>query len=213
MQMDDTSAFSMLRFNSFEWRSADSEDSLSWDAQAWYGTDYNKLWLKSEGDRAGGQTDARTEVLWDRIFARWWNVQAGVRHDLGEGTARTWAAFGVQGIAPYFFEVEATAYVGEAGRTALRFSGDYELLLTQRLILQSELELNVFGKNDPRNRIGSGVSDTELALRLRYEFRREFAPYVGVAWTQRYGNTADLARAARRDVSEVQWLAGVCWWF
>jgi len=213
MEMDDTSAFFMLQANSFEWRSADEQDSLSWDAQAWYGTDDNKLWLKTEGDRTDSATDARTELLWDRPIARWWSAQAGVRHDIGEGPARTWAALGVQGLAPYYFEVEATAYVGEEGRTALRFSGEYALLLTQRLILQPQLEFNVFGKNDPRNLIGAGLSDTELSLRLRYEVRRELAPYIGVAWTQRYGRTADLARAAAHDVSEVQWLAGVRWWF
>lgn len=213
MGMDDTSAFGMVRFDQLEWRKIDNVDALGWDAQAWYGNDYDKVWIKTEGERLRGEVEASSELLWDRVFARWWNVQAGVRHDVGEGPSRTWAAFGIHGVAPYRFEVEATAYVGEQGRTALRFSGDYEGLLTQRLILQPKLEFNLYGKDDAANGIGAGVSDSEFGVRLRYEFRREVAPYVGLAWIRSYGNTADLARAAGRDTSEMQWLAGIRFWF
>lgn len=213
MDMDDTSAFGMVRFDQLEWRKIDNVDALGWDAQAWYGNDYDKVWIKTEGERLRGEVEASSELLWDRVFARWWNVQAGVRHDVGEGPSRTWAAFGIHGVAPYRFEVEATAYVGEQGRTALRFSGDYEGLLTQRLILQPKLEFNLYGKDDAANGIGAGVSDSEFGVRLRYEFRREVAPYVGLAWIRSYGNTADLARAAGRDTSEMQWLAGIRFWF
>lgn len=213
MDMDDTSAFGMVRFDQFEWRKVDNVDALEWDTQAWYGNDYDKVWIKTEGERLRGEVEASSELLWDRVFARWWNVQAGVRHDVGEGPSRTWAAFGIHGVAPYRFEVEATAYVGEQGRTALRFSGDYEGLLTQRLILQPKLEFNLYGKDDAANGIGAGVSDSEFGVRLRYEFRREVAPYVGLAWIRSYGNTADLARAAGRDTSEMQWLAGIRFWF
>lgn len=213
MDMDDTSAFGMVRFDQLEWRKIDNVDALGWDAQAWYGNDYDKVWIKTEGERLRGEVEVSSELLWDRVFARWWNVQAGVRHDVGEGPSRTWAAFGIHGVAPYRFEVEATAYVGEQGRTALRFSGDYEGLLTQRLILQPKLEFNLYGKDDAANGIGAGVSDSEFGVRLRYEFRREVAPYVGLAWIRSYGNTADLARAAGRDTSEMQWLAGIRFWF
>lgn len=152
-------------------------------------------------------------TLWDRIVSRWWNLQAGVRHDFGEGPSRDWVAVGVQGLAPYFFDVEATAYLGDSGRTAARFSAEYDLLFTQRLVLQPQFEVNLYGKDDPANRIGSGLSNLELALRLRYEFRREFAPYVGLVWTRRFGNTADFARAAGEDASDVQFLAGLRVWF
>jgi copper resistance protein B len=213
MGMDDTSAVGTVRFDQLEWRQVDGANALYWDAQGWYGNDYDKVWIKSEGERVKGEVEARNEVLWDHLFARWWNAQVGVRHDTGEGPSRTWAAFGVQGLAPYWFELEATAYVGEEGRTALRVSGEQELLLTQRLVLQPRLEFNVYAKNDVANRIGSGLSDSELGLRLRYEFRREFAPYIGFTWTRSYGNTAEFARAAGHDTNEVQWLAGVRWWF
>lgn len=213
MDMDDTAAFGRVLLDQLEWREIDNNDALQWDGQIWYGNDYNKAWFKSEGERIDGDYEGLAELLWDRVFARWWNVQAGVRHDFGEGPSRTWAAFGVQGLAPYWFEIEATAYVGEEGRTAARFSGEYELLITQRLILQPKIEFDLYGKDDPQNGIGSGLADTEIGLRLRYEFRREFAPYVGVVWTRSYGDTADLARAAGRDDNDLQAVAGLRVWF
>jgi copper resistance protein B len=213
MDMDDNASFFMVRANAFEWRRRDSENAFSWDIQGWYGNDYDKLVLKSDGDVVEGDTDARTELLWDRVIGRWWNVQAGIRHDTLPGRARTWAAIGVQGLAPYWFDVEATAYVGEEGRSALRLSIDYELLLTQRLVLEPEVEVEAYGQNDRANLIGSGVSSTELAIRMRYELMRELAPYIGIAWTRLHGNTAQIARTAGVEVDDLQWLAGVRWWF
>ncbi|EQD70574.1 Copper resistance B precursor, partial [mine drainage metagenome] len=124
-----------------------------------------------------------------------WDSTLGVRHDFGNGPGRNWAAFGVQGLAPYWFDIEATGYVGAGGRTAARFKAEYELLITQRLILQPEFEANLYGKPDPAWRLGSGLSDASLGLRLRYEIRREFAPYIGVVWQRVFGGTADLRRA------------------
>ena len=213
MGMDDGAGYTMLLLEQLEWRKSDGDDALLWDAQAWFGDDYNKAWFKTEGEYVRGDHESRNELLWDRIVTRWWNLQAGVRHDVSEGPSRTWAAFGVQGLAPYWFDVEATLYVGEQGRTALRASAEYDLLLTQRLILQPEVEINMYGKDDPANAIGSGFSDMEAALRLRYEIRREFAPYIGVAWTHLYGDTADLARAAGRDANDLRFLAGLRVWF
>jgi copper resistance protein B len=213
MGMDDGAGYTMLLLEQLEWGKSDGDDALLWDAQAWYGDDYNKAWFKTEGESVRGDHESRNELLWDRIVTRWWNLQAGVRHDVSEGPSRTWAAFGVQGLAPYWFDVEATLYVGEQGRTALRASAEYDLLLTQRLILQPEVEINMYGKDDPANAIGSGFSDMEAALRLRYEIRREFAPYIGVAWTHLYGDTADLARAAGRDANDLRFLAGLRVWF
>lgn len=213
MQMDDTSAVAMVLLDEFEWHEIDNSNAVHWDGQAWYGNDYNKAWLRSEGNRLGGDNEGLVELFWDRIVTRWWDVQGGIRQDFGDGLSRTWAAFGVHGLAPYWFEVDATVYVGEEGRTAARFSGDYELRMTQRLILQSKIEFDLYGKDDPRNRIGSGLADSEIGLRLRYEFRREFAPYVGVVWTRSYGDTADLARAAGHDDDDLQVVAGLRVWF
>jgi len=214
MDMDDKARVGKVLLDQLDWRDADSANAFAWDAQAYYGSDYNKLWLKTEGERTDGTTeDARVEVLWDRIVSRWWSAQAGVRHDFGEGPSRDWLAVGVQGLAPYFFEVEATAYVGDAGRTAARVKAEYELLFSQRLILTPEVELNLYGKDDPERGIMSGLTDAEVSLRLRYEIRREIAPYVGIAWIHRFGRTADLFRAAGADPSDVEALAGIRIWF
>jgi copper resistance protein B len=214
MEMDDAATFGKLLADQFEWRQGDGADGPAWDVQGWYGTDYNKLWFKTEGVRLGSITeDGRAELLWDRIFSRWWSAQAGLRHDLGEGPPSNWLALGVQGLAPYFFRIEATAYIGDAGRTAARFRTEYELLFTQRLILQPEFELNAYGKDDPERRIGAGFSDLQLGLRLRYELRREFAPYIGVAWLRSLGKTADLVRASGEDPSVLQIVAGIRFWF
>lgn len=186
----------------------------SWEAEGWYGSDVDKLWLRSEGERSRGKLeDGNLEAFWNRGIAAFWSTQLGVRHDFGEGPARNWAAFGVQGLAPYWFEVEATAYAGPSGRTAARLRADYELLFTQRLILQPEAEVNLYGKNDPQRRIGRGVSDVQFGLRLRYEIRREFAPYIGVNWIRRVGTSADYARQDRQPVLDRQIVAGVRIWF
>jgi copper resistance protein B len=119
----------------------------------------------------------------------------------------------MQGLAPFWFEMEATFYVADEGRTALRAAGQYELLLTQRLVLQPQVEVNVYGKEDPSNGIGAGISDLQIGARLRYEIRRNFAPYVGVEWTRTFGDTADFARAEGQRVDDVHFVAGVHAWF
>ena len=214
MEMDDAAAFGKLLADQFEWRHGDGADGPAWDIQGWYGTDYNKLWVKTEGVRLGSVTeDGRAELLWDRIFSRWWSAQAGVRHDFGQGPSRNWLALGVEGLAPYFFQIEATGYVGDAGRTAARFRAEYELLFSQRLILQPEFEVNAYGKDDPERHIGAGFSDLQLGLRLRYEIWREFAPYFGVAWFHSLGKTADLVRASGEHPSALQVVGGFRFWF
>jgi copper resistance protein B len=186
----------------------------AWELQAWYGGDTDKLWLRSEGERSAGRLeDGSAEVLWNHLMATYWSTQLGIRRDIGVGPGRTWAAFGVEGLAPYFFDVEATAYGGQSGRTAARFRVTYDVLFTQRLILTPEFELNAYGKADPARRLGAGVSDASLGLRLRYEIRREFAPYVGVNWVRRFGATAGYARRDHQPVFDQQFVAGVRIWF
>lgn len=213
MGMDDTEPHGLLLFDQFEWRDTEAGDAFAWDGRAFYGNDYDKVLLKTEGERLDGEYGGSAELLWDRVFSRWWSVQAGVAHDFGEGPSRTWAAFGVQGLAPYWFEVEALMYVGEQGRTAANVSAEYEMFLTQRVILQPKLELDLYGKEDRANGIGSGLSNAGLGLRLRYEIRRELAPYVGVLWSRKFGETADLVRQQGGEAEEVQFVAGVRAWF
>jgi copper resistance protein B len=206
MGMDDTAPIGALLLDRLEWRSA--AGAGAWDAYAWYGGDYDKVWFKTEGQRARGRTeDARAELLWDRIVARWWSLQLGGRQDFGAGPPRRWAAAGVQGLAPQWFNIEATFYVGDGGRTAARFQAQYELLFTQRLVLQPELEVNLYGKGDPRRAIGSGLSD------MRYEIRREIAPYIGVTWNRAFGETADFRLRDGEGSGAARVVAGVRVWF
>ncbi len=176
--------FAMLRFNRLEYFDGQHSHGTALDADGWYGGDLNKFWWKLEGEHSRGTLeDYRVEALWSHAVSTYWNTQLGVRHDGGEGPGRDWAAFGVQGLAPYWFELSATAYVGQGGRTAARLEAEYEILFTQRLILQPKLEVNAYGKDDPARGIGSGLSDASFGLRLRYEVRRRFAPYIGVEWS------------------------------
>ena len=210
MDMHDDALLAMFKLDQFERAHGDDTYATSWEAEAWIGRDFDKLWLRTEGEHESGATDARIEAFWDHAFASFWDWQLGVRHDFGSGPQRSWAAFGVQGLAPYWFEVEATAYVGEQGRTALRLRAEYELLLTQRLILQPELEANLYGKSDPARGVTDGLSDFDLGLRLRYEIRREFAPYIGVVWVRRFGDSGALTMRAGSDT---QLVAGLRIWF
>jgi copper resistance protein B len=214
MQMDDTVNIGHVLFDQLEWRNTANGEDTAWDARASYGGDFNKALIKTEGEYAHDEFDgARAELLWDHIFSRWWSAQLGVREDLGVGPSRSWVAIGVEGLAPYWFDIEATAYVGDEGRSALRFDAEYDLLFTQRLILRAEMEANLYGKADPERQIGSGLSDAQVALRLRYEIRREFAPYVGIVWQKKFAGTADYAEAAGSYVSDVQAIAGIRFWF
>ncbi|WP_448097747.1 copper resistance protein B [Luteibacter yeojuensis] len=214
MDMNDNGPYRMILIDQLEAVHGKDANGQAWEAQGWYGNDDDKLWFRTEGDRGGGKLEeADVEALWNHAIAPYWSTQLGARQDFGPGPNRTWAAFGVQGLAPYWFEVEATAYASAHGRTAARLRTEYDLFLTQRLILQPELELNAYGKDDPLARVGRGVSDASFSLRLRYEFRREFAPYIGIRFVDRFGRTADYVRADRQPVFDRQVVAGLRLWF
>jgi len=205
---------SMVLFNRLEGWDADEGSGQAWEAQAWIGTDINRLWLRSEGERTDGHTEsADLEVLYGRSVSAWWDVVGGIKHDFKPADSQTWAAFGVQGLAPYKFEVQATAYLGESGRTAASIEAEYELLLTNRLVLQPLVELSFHGKDDPLRGIGSGLSTAEAGLRLRYEFTRRFAPYIGVVHERAFGETADLREAEGEHSRDTRVVAGVRVWF
>ena len=214
MQMNDASRLGRILVDRWEFRDGGGAQGGIWDAQGWYGNDYDKLWVKSEGDwPSGASARGRVELLWDRISARWWSLQGGARYDFGGGPGKGWAALGVQGLAPYWVDVEATFYVGSAGSLAARFKAESDLRFTQRLILQPGLELNAYSRADRAREQGAGLADVEAGLRLRYEIRRELAPYVGVVWKRRCGETAQLLRAAGEVPNELQGLLGVRFWF
>ena len=201
-------------FDQLEAQDADGAGVLSWDAKGWVGRDLNRVWIRTEGEKQSGATEhAELQLLWGHTFARWWDVVAGIRHDFRPASDQSWAAFGVQGLAPYWFDIEATLFVGDSGRAAARFEAETDLLITNRLILQPLAELNWHAEDDPERGLGSGLTSAEIGLRLRYEFRREIAPYVGILWTRKLGATADLARAAGGDDSDARLVAGVRLWF
>ena len=196
-----------------EWQWRDGDVPLERVVAGWVGHDMNRLWLRDEGEHVdGAQVENQLEILWGRPVAAWWDVVAGIRQDTGPGPARTYAAIGVQGLAPQWFDVEATAYVGERGQTGLRLQSDYQWLLTNRLFLTARAELEAWGKDDEDNGFASGLSEASLGLRLRYEIRREFAPYVGVELSGLLGDTADLARERGGDTSDTRLVAGIHFW-
>ena len=210
----DTAVHYYVLFDQLEWQAGNGTTAGNWDNRGWIGRDVNRFWFRTEGEAEEGDlAEAQAHVLYGRAIHRWWDVVVGARQDFRPGPARTWAAVGVQGLAPYWFEVEATAYVGESGRTHFRFETEYELLLTNRLILQPLVELEIYGKSDPERGIGAGLSSGEAGLRLRYEFRRELAPYIGVTWNRKFFGTGDLARAAGEDGSGARFATGVRVWF
>jgi copper resistance protein B len=201
-------------FDRLEWQDGHDGGAIEIDGVGWVGRDRDRLWFRAEGDGEGGRVgEAEASVFYGRQLARWWDVVAGFRQDVRPGPAQTWAAVGLQGLAPYWFEVEATAYLGASGRTHARLEVEYEILLTNRLILQPLVELDVFGKSDPERGIGAGLSTTDAGFRLRYEWRREFAPYIGVTWDRKWGTTADLADAAGEQRGGARLAAGLRLWF
>jgi copper resistance protein B len=203
MQMDDDARFGQILVDQLEWRDGDGAPGGVWEAEGWYGNDDDKLLVRSEGDwPSGAPASGRAELLWNRIVTRWWSVQGGARGDFGAGPGKGWAALGVQGLAPYWITIEATAYLGSGGTLAARLKAETDLRFTQRLILQPEVELNAYSKADRARDQGAGLADLQAGLRLRYELRRELAPYLGVVWMRREGEPSALW----------QWLAGVRFW-
>jgi copper resistance protein B len=201
-------------FDQLEWRSGTDGAGVGWEATGWIGGDVSRFWFRTEGEAEDGDLgEAEAHALYGRAIARWWDLVLGARQDAHPGPARTWAAVGLQGLAPYWFEVEATAYIGESGRTHVRLESEYELLLTNRLVLQPMVEVDIYGKADPGRGIGAGLNSMDAGLRLRYEIRREFAPYVGVTWSRRFFDTADLATAEGEDPSAARLALGLRLWF
>lgn len=210
----DEQNFGSLLADRFEAVNGADNNWISYDLQAWYGRDYDRLVIKAEGEVDNGTLEeSSTELLWSHALATYWDTQLGLRYDSADGLdSRSWLAFGVQGLAPYWFELDITAYLGEDGRSALGFEAEYELLFTQRLVLQPRLEANLYGKDDAIRGLGAGLSDATVGLRLRYEIRRELAPYIGVERAQTFGGSADYARAAGQSTGDTRLVAGLRFW-
>lgn len=207
--------FGYIVFNLAEYQPRRGRDGFRWDGEAWYGGDINRLTLKTEGEGRFGEgvETAEIQALYSRAVDPYFNLQAGVRQDLGKGPRRTYATVGFEGLAPYWFEVEGALFLSDKGDVLGRLDGYYDQRITQRLILQPRAELNFAAQDIPANGIGAGLSSAELGLRLRYEIVREFAPYIGVSWERKVGASARYARAAGEDPTSAGLVAGIRFWF
>lgn len=186
-----------------------------WEGEAWFGGDEHRFVLKSEGEGARGHgiEDAEVQALYSRPVGVYTDFQAGLRHDFEPGPSRTYATVGFETLVPYWIEAEGALFLSQKGHLSARLEGSTDYRLTQRLVLQPRAEFNLAAQDDARRGVGAGLSDAELGLRLRYEFRREFAPYVGLVWSRKVGDTARFARAEGEDVEDTRFVVGLRTWF
>ena len=211
--MMDDDPFWMVMVDELELAHSDGETAAGLDAEGWWGTDLNRVWFKTEAEREHSEfEELELQLLYSRAISPFWNLRAGIRHDV-EPESRNWLAFSAEGLAPYWFETEASLFITDGGQAELRLEAEYELLLTQRLILTPDIEISLLADDELELGIGSGLSSAELALRLRYEIRREFAPYVGVQYERLFGDTADFSQSEGEESSGFALLAGIRFWF
>jgi copper resistance protein B len=205
---------SHLMIDQLEVRDGDGVNPVALEGQLWIGKDLNKLWLKTDVERRNSEIkDAELQALYSHAISPFWDAQIGLRRDIKPTPSRSWVVMGVQGLAPYWFDLEAALFVGESGHTAARFSADYDMRFTQKLILSPDIELNFYGQNDIETETGSGLSDLNLGLRLRYEIRREFAPYIGVNWNKKFSNTAKFEKNDAGSSGDTELTIGLRVWF
>ncbi len=188
---------------------SNEKSTLSWDLDGWIGTDENKLWLKSEAKRLKGETE-QVEFwgLYSRNLAIFWDGQIGLRHD-GQPTNVEYLVLGVEGLAPYFFETKAHVFISETGDVSARFRQEVDLLITQKLILQPQLEINLYAQDVPEQKVGTGLSQAEIGLQARYEFTRKFAPYVSVGYERLIGETSSIAKSNHEDNDAIVYTFGI----
>lgn len=207
-------AFSQVMLDLAEVQMRGGRDSYRWDGAFWYGGDLNHLTVKTEGEGAfQGSAEAEVQALYSRAIGPYFNLQAGVRQDLTPGPDRTYVTVGFEGLAPYWFDIEGALFLSNKGDLLARLEGYYDQRVTQRLILQPRAEINLSAQHVPKRHLGSGVTDAELGVRLRYEIAREFAPYVGVSWERQFGDTARYARANGEDTGGASLVVGIRAWF
>lgn len=211
--------FTYASFDQLEYARIDGENVLRWELTGWSGGDYNRLWLKSEGDMdlAERNGEGEVQVLYSRLVASFWEAQVGMRFDVarsGDKTeSRTLLAIGLDGLAPYWFEVEPAIFISHKGDLSARLSATYDMRVTQRLIAQPRVEVNAALQKVAEFGVAEGINDLAVDLRLQYEFKREFAPYIGFSWTRKLGKAADMARFSKTDVESGVLVAGIrLWW-
>ena len=184
------------------------EEAIIWDAYAYVGYDLNKIYIYSEGERTDEEIESENQLVYSRAISPYWDVQLGVAYDKNDKSDQVWGVIGLSGLAPYFFETRGVVLVGEDGNIGVRFASEYEALITQKLVLSPSMELSAYTKDDIEMEIGSGFSNLTLGVNLRYEFLREFAPYVGLEWSKNFGNTDEFS-----PLNETYATAGLRFWF
>ena len=207
--------FTKVMFNIAEAQLRKGSDGYEWDGEGWYGGDIDRLWVKSEGDGAFGRSVDRAEVqaLYSHAVGPYFNFQGGIRYDFKPNPSRAYAVVAVEGIAPSFFDVEGSLFLSNKGELMARADAYYDQRITQRLILQPRAEINLAAQSSRAIGVGAGLSDVEVGLRLRYDIRREFAPYVGVQYKRAFGDTRRYLREVGEDAGGWSLLTGVRFWF
>lgn len=210
----DSETYWFILVDQLEYRGNDRENLFYWDIVSWVGGDYERLWLKSEGDVGvgDGNGEGELQLLYGKLIAPFWDLQVGLRYDQlygDSGRSRGFAVIAIEGLAPYLFEVEASLFISHQGDVSARFKSEYELLLSQKLVLQPKLEINLAAQQVEEFGVGSGLNDLELGLRMRYEFNRQFAPYIGINWTHKFGDTAKFAREEGESDDQVSVVGGI----
>jgi len=215
LKLADEMLFWGVNVDRFEYSNNRGDYEWVYDSQFWVGSDYDKLLVNFEGELSdsGKLEQSSSELLWSSALTTFWNTELGLRYDTSEYENQTWLAAGGSGLAPYWFEIDAMFYLTKGGQSEFQISAEYELLLTQRLILQPSIELSAFAKDDLEQGQGKGVSDVVLGARLRYEISRQFAPYIGVEWVKLFGNSADLRISEGYESQQINWVAGLKFWF
>lgn len=207
--MNDDPLITYLNLDQLEWRNAKNNE-FAWDAEAWIGYDTNKLWLKTEGEKTADKTEySEIQLLYSHSISAFWNLQTGLRVNIEPESTQNWLAIGFQGLAPYFISVDSALFLGEGSDMAYRLKLEQEWPLTQKLALLPKIELNFYGQNDLKHGQGSGLSETEIGLRLQYQIKRNIAPYIGVHAFKQHGNTADYTRRENEDTDDAQLVIGL----
>ena len=207
--------FSQVMLNVADYQFKRGRNGFEWVGQGWYGGDINRLWVKSEGDGefGGGVGRAEVQTLYSHAFGPYFNFQGGLRYDFKPNPSRTYATVGVEGLAPGFFDLEAALFLSNKGEVTGRVEGSYDQRVTQRLILQPRVEINLAAQNSPAILTGSGLSDAEIGMRLRYDLRREFSPYVGVQYKRSFGATRRYVKNVGKSPGGWSILTGIRAWF
>ena len=206
---------SAVMLDRFEYRVQDGRDGYHWEGEGWTGGDYDRLWIKSRGEGEFGERidTVETQALWSHALDPWFNLQAGVRYDVRRTADRAYLTVGVEGLAPYLFEIAAAAFVSDRGDLAARVEATYDQRIVRQLVLQPRAELNLSTGGVRSVGTGAGVSSVEAGVRLRYEIVPEFAPYVGVEYERAIGRAVGFTRAAGKDAGGAGLVAGVRVWF